>query len=291
MPLTTGLEHPDIKFDVTEKDGKISKVVAWLNNYLSGRYTKLGRNLLRIQLLENEIKELKNDVKADTKELVADLFGADALLSTRVVETVGFTFHLSKNPEATVTYKYATILEELEKEMTPSLIKRLNELKEQYKTVTQKSPALKATDKAPTEGDDYKVVTEGILDTLVSKFKKFFSFMERWAAVYDRKFDKLKEMVPLTESTDFNEVSESDYDNFVKLFKESAGKVIRRNAMYYYRHHGESYQKTLDSLVTQVAKMTTFSFEESKRKSLFDRAIEDKELWEYVDGQLDVELA
>ncbi len=290
MPnFNTGLQHPDIKFDVTEKDGNVSKVVAWLSNYLSGRYTKLGRNLLRIEKLEKEVKELKESVKEDTRELVADLFGADALLATRVVETVGFTFEMSKNPKVTESYKYAEILKALEKDFTPSLIARYEELKEQFKTETQKSPSLKAKDKNPRDDDDY-IVREGMFDSAKKIGSKFLSFLGKWAEVYDHKFDKLKAMLPLTESATFFEATDGDYANFKNIVESSALRLIERNAEDYLEQEGNSFEKTMERILKTAITTATYSFEEEKRQTLRSRGLEDQDLWEFVEKELDAAL-
>src|SRR5690606_39404420 len=120
---------------------------AHLNSYESGRYTKLGRNLHRIERLESRIKQIKEEVKGETKELVADLFNAEDAVRTRVVETVSFTFQLTKDPKATETVQYAKVLKELEEHLTPELIQVMESLKAKYSSTVQKSPSLSTVDK------------------------------------------------------------------------------------------------------------------------------------------------
>ena len=43
----------------SDDSSKVSKVIATLQSYDSARYTKLGRNLLRIEELANELTKLK----------------------------------------------------------------------------------------------------------------------------------------------------------------------------------------------------------------------------------------
>ena len=209
------IKHPDISYKAHESGGKISKVVANLQSYESGRYTKLGRNLLRIERIETRIKQLKEEVKSDTKELVADLFHASDAAHTRVVDTVGFTFTLSKDPNPAETKKYAKILEELQEHLTPELLKVLKQIESKYTTFVQKSPSLKAVDKKdqPTE----ESINEGIGDKLKSFFNKFLNAIKNWANNYDAKLDALKAQAGVTESVSETENLESN-----TLFKEIA---------------------------------------------------------------------
>lgn len=184
-----------VEYSAEETKGEISKVVANLKSYDSGRYTKLGRNLLKVEALEKEIKVLKEETKQEARELVADLFHAEDAVATRVVETVSFTFHMSKDPKAAETYKYAKILEELQEQLTPELIEVLEALKEKHKTTNAAKPAsLKATDKAaPVAAES---IVEGWVGDALEKgkaiFAKLLNWIENWGAKYDARLDALK---------------------------------------------------------------------------------------------------
>jgi hypothetical protein len=151
------VEHPDVSYSQEEKKGELTKVVATLASYQSGRYTKLGRNFKRIEWLSNKIDQLKEQTKQESRELVADLFNAEDAVATRVVETVGFTFQLTKDPKPTNTVKYAKVLEELQAHLTPELIAVMESLVEKHTSVTQKAPALKTTDKRPMKALSLRV--------------------------------------------------------------------------------------------------------------------------------------
>lgn len=184
------IDHPSVQYHAEINKGEITKVVANLKAAPSGRYTKLGRNLLEIEALSERLTELKEEVKQDTRELVADLFNAEDVCRTRVVETVSFTFQLSKDPKATETIKYAKVLEELEQHMTPDLIRIMRNLEEKYKTVTQKAPSLKATDHRPAE--ESIQLGEGLADKLKAFASKFLQAITGWGKRYDQKLDALK---------------------------------------------------------------------------------------------------
>lgn len=174
------LTNPDIQY-VDDPNG--DKVIAILRSYKSQSYTKLAQKIARIEQLEDEIKQLKNEVKTETKENIHDLFDAEDAVRTRVVETLNFIFHLTKDPKATETPKYKEILNELEKQLTPELITVLEGLKKTMKTVTQKSPALTIK---PIEKID-----ESFIGNFFAKLK---SVIYNWANKYDSKLNRLKSL-------------------------------------------------------------------------------------------------
>jgi len=170
------LNNPNIEY---EDDPKGSKVIAKLRSYKSQTYTKLAQKLQRMEELTEEMKQLKDEIKTHTKEDVSDLFDAADAARTRVIETVSFVFNLTKDPKVTETPKYKNILEELEKHLTPELIKVLESIKaqEEMVTKTQKSPALSV-----------RPINEDIQDI----FARLKDVVYAWGEEYDKKLDDLK---------------------------------------------------------------------------------------------------
>jgi hypothetical protein len=204
-----------ISYSAEQSKGKISKITAFLKSFDSGRYTKLGRNLLRITALETELKELKDSTKQEARELVADLFHAEDAACTRVVDTVGFVFHMSKDPEAVGSVSYSKVLKELEDHLTPELLNVLEMLKAKHTSApVQKAASLKATDKnAPVEPKTEESIQEGVLaegmfDKLKSFFGKLYQDIKAWGVSYDSKLDMLKAEIGMNES-----VLESDCEH------------------------------------------------------------------------------
>jgi Zn-dependent oligopeptidase len=158
---------PNVDYEPRGKE-----IVAKLRSHKSGVYTRLANNIEQIEQHEAEIKRLKEIVKQDTRENIADLFDASDAVHTRVVETISVVFTLSKDPEPTVSPKYKDILEELSTHLTPELLAVLNKLKEKMVTVTQKQPSLKI-----------KKLDEGELTNAVLN----------WAESYDQRLDAIKQ--------------------------------------------------------------------------------------------------
>jgi len=131
------VDSPDVAY--TQEP---AKVTAKLGSYQSAKFTRLAKNMSRIDLLTEELKQLQSEVKQQRREDVAELFNVEDAVFTRVVETKSAVFKLTKDPAPTESPQYKKILEELEQHLTPDLIKVLTALKQQHVTITQKEPAL-----------------------------------------------------------------------------------------------------------------------------------------------------
>lgn len=197
------------------------KVVALLKSYPSGVYTKLGQKVERIKELQEEISTLEKEIKRSTREDVAELFDAEDVVKTRVIETLQFIFTLSKDPKPTVSPQYKNILEELTKHLTPELIMVLEEIKSKMVTVTEKSPSLKVA-RRDTE----------LSENILSKFK---DIIFGWARKYDAKLNNLKsDMSAVKQNGDALKYASSDVkqnqldtparDEFIKSLPKSSEK-------------------------------------------------------------------
>lgn len=181
--------NPEVSY--TDSEGaSATKVVAQLNSYKSGVYTKLAMKLTRLEEIKQEAKELTAEIKQQSRENVADLFDAEDAASTRVVDTLQFIFTLTKDPKATESPQYKKILETLEKQFTPELTEVYTRLKSEMVTVTQKAPALKVAKKEESIQEMLNL-REGI----ASMFTKIKNAVMRWGQKYDAKLDALKAQV------------------------------------------------------------------------------------------------
>jgi hypothetical protein len=156
-----------------------TKVTATLTGGDSASFTALGKKVERMNELSEEIKALQSEIKDEAKSKVADLFDASDAVMTRVVVTKSFILTLSKDPEETVTPKYKEILGELEKQLTPDLIKVLEALKKKLVTKSQRSPSLSVSSKVSES-----VLREGI-------FSDFSAKVMNWLKGYDKKLRRL----------------------------------------------------------------------------------------------------
>lgn len=206
---------------------KIEKVTATLRSHDSARYTVLANKLEEISKLNTEIKKLQGEVKAETKELIEDLFDAADACKTRVVETVSVTLQLSKVPKPTETVQYAKVLDALEKHLTPELIVVMNKLKEDFKSTTQKSPSLELirgtkvpmtdvevvkTTKGKGKGKGVKEASmfDGVWSWL-KPIKETATLIKRWATNYDKKLLQLRALLDEVNQQTEEEMSRGQY--------------------------------------------------------------------------------
>lgn len=175
---------------------QIDRVIVELNGNESGVLTKLAA---RYDRLDNAIKlmaERKKEMNADIKDRVEDLFAAEDVVLTRVIDTVSFTLTVSKKSkqEDKVTIDYKAIAEELAKLIPDDLQAKVDEIAAAYTTIAKqedKSPALSVKAK----------VTEGLIGNLkagvVSAIKKAIKSVTSWASKYDKKLAALKKLAKI----------------------------------------------------------------------------------------------
>lgn len=166
------------------RDPKAGKAIANLRGKDSEKYTKLANRIQELQKLEDEIKTIKKEIKSDTKDLIADLFTAEDIIYTRVVETVSVIFTMSKDPEPTKSVSYAKVLNDLTEFLTPELKEKLEELKSAYTSTSSREPSLRV---------DRKVE---FVDTASQQILNYaYTFKQNilaWAQQYDRKLNQIK---------------------------------------------------------------------------------------------------
>jgi gas vesicle protein len=169
-----------------EYEYSADKVIARLKSYDSQTYTKLAQKVERMSELSEELNRLKKEVRQETRDNIAALFEASDATRTRVVETVSFIFTLSKDPKPTETPKYKDILAEIERFMTPELIRVLEGLKSTMFSVTQKEASLKIK---PVDDQDLK---ESVSDNIERLSQEVLEKTSSWAEAYDKRLQELK---------------------------------------------------------------------------------------------------
>ena len=211
---------PNVGYDeVADNKGDVTKVVANLSSFQSGKYTRLAQNIKRMQDVARETLELESQIKQDAREAIADLFAAEDAAYTRVVETVSFTLQITKDPKAATTVQYAKVLDELQTHLTPELVKVLESIKAKFSKVNAPKPA--ALSHSPKDGgvgygESVEQVTEApLFDKMKAFFQKYLQKIQSWGASYDSKLAKLKASVGVTEHR--NPVMESVSPDSVAL--------------------------------------------------------------------------
>jgi hypothetical protein len=201
------LIHKDISYDVKSTKGVPSKVTAKLGSQTSALFTKMAQKVQEAKSLAEELKSLEEDIKAEARGMIGDLFAPADEAMTRVVETVSFAIELKKAAKDVPSTKYASVLEEFTNHLTPELISVLNGLKEKYTTYGDKAGALSIT--AKVESVD---LTEGPMDKFAAYFHKLAGYIRNWGNEYDEQLRALRiklggnDVNPITgESVEFDE--------------------------------------------------------------------------------------
>ena len=181
----------DLNYLEKKTKGVVERVIVELNGNESGVLTKLASRYDRLDKAIKVMGQKKNELNASIKEKAEDLFAAEDVVLTRVIETVSFTLTVSKRSKVLdkTTVDYQGIAEELAKLIPDELQAKVDEIVKAYTTIAaqpDKSPALSVKAK----------VTEGLLQDLSAKvvqlIKKLVKSVTSWAISYDRKLDKLK---------------------------------------------------------------------------------------------------
>lgn len=149
------VSRPDISYDVEQKKGQVSKIIANLQSHSSGAFTKVVEKLLSIERLENEIEALKEEVKQEgVREKISALFGAEYQYVTRTVKLVSLIeLTMSKDPVAATTVKWADVYQELYEELPDELKSVGDDIVKKFSTKQDpKPPSLKINKpEMPTE--------------------------------------------------------------------------------------------------------------------------------------------
>lgn len=195
------LKDPDIKYQEIRKkrSGELVKVIAILSKSKSAEFTRLGRNLKRLEFLSKQTAKLKEELKKDSRLNIAALFDAEDSVVVRVVKTVSFMLQLSKKPAPVSTVSYKGVLEDLQKELTPKLNKRLQELIKIHTTVQERAPNLKYIDMKTAEDSAEARVDEAVDNNLINKLNQKFENLadnyEEWGQEYDSELESLKDQL------------------------------------------------------------------------------------------------
>ena len=190
--------NPAITYKEKVVKNKIDRVTAELSGSDSAVMTKLAGRYDRLEKAIKKMGEKRNELNEQLKERVTDLFDAEDVVLTRVVETASFTLTLSKlvksaEQEPKVVVNYQKIAEELAKLIPDELQAKVDEIVKMYTEISiaaDKAPALRVKSKV-----DESLVAEGVLDMIkgmAAKVAKWVKSMASWAVGYDRKLDALK---------------------------------------------------------------------------------------------------
>jgi citrate lyase gamma subunit len=183
--------RPDLDYQEKFVKKQLDRVIVELTGNESGVLTKLASRYDRLDKAIKVMGQKKNELNAQIKEKVEDLFAAEDVVLTRVIDTISFTMTVSKKSKVDdkTAVDYKAIAEALAALIPEELQSKVEEITKMYTTVTaqpDKSPALSVKAK----------VTEGLLGdlkaTVVAAIKKVIKSIASWSTKFDKKLAALK---------------------------------------------------------------------------------------------------
>jgi len=174
--------------------GALQKVTVALQGNDSGAMTRLTKRYERLDKSAKLLKEKRDQLNAQIKDIGDRVFDAEDALATRIIETIQYTIMLTaaekaetKSPTKKIDYEAA--FHELAK-LVPELTKAADEIREKY---TELIPA-KDT---PTALKVKSKVEESLAQIVQSTMTKFVTWIKSWGADYDTKLNAIKKKYPV----------------------------------------------------------------------------------------------
>jgi len=169
--------------------GLLDRLTVTLSGTEAANMTKIAKRYARLEASMAAMKVKRDELNARLKDEIGDMFDAEDVVLTRVVETAQFTLTLAKEIKKadTTEVDYASIIAALSALIDEELQPKVEKIIEKYtKTVPAKEPV--KTLKVSKE-----VIKEGLLTGIKGWLKSFAS----WATSYDKKLAKLKKQAGL----------------------------------------------------------------------------------------------
>lgn len=199
MPHLTFKEHlfldearrGDLKYTEKQVKGALDRVSTALAGTEAANMTKLAKRYARLEVSMKALKEKHDELNQRLKGEVSELFNAEDVVLTRVVETAQFTLTMAKEIKKadTTEVDYASIVTALSALISEDLQPAVEKIIEKFtKTVPAKEPAKRLT-------VSKEIMNEGLLDTIKRMAASFLKSIKSWAARYDTKLQKLEQQL------------------------------------------------------------------------------------------------
>ena len=207
LNIMTEARLPNVEYVEKAVKGVIDKVIAKMESYMGGSWTRLNTRYMR---LEKALKlhQIRRDElnKQITDKIASETFDPADELYTRVVETNDAVFTLAKatmrqkKPTVDTETMIANLPEELKErlnfltdDMLPELTKAIELLTEKYTTTYEPEevkPALRARRKTKFTDLGENITEENQEDNYYSK--EFVSLFKKFFNQYDKELDYVK---------------------------------------------------------------------------------------------------
>jgi hypothetical protein len=181
----------DVNYLETKVKGVLTKVTAQLSGIDAANVSRLMTRYKRVEETLEAIQQRRNALNAETKELANDLFDAEEVFVTRVIETAAYTITVTKfTPASEKPKKFEVDYEAAFKELltlVPELEEKGKQILAKYKTAVEQKDsggALKYTDNREGEKLD-----EGLIGMAI---KSFLRSIFEWSHSYDSKLEAFR---------------------------------------------------------------------------------------------------
>jgi len=198
MLFSEAVEDRHRRTDLTYIEKKVKdqldRVIVELNGSESGSLSRLASRYVRLDQAIKVMGKKKDELNAKIKGEVEDLFAAEDIVLTRVIDTVSFTMTVSKKSKSPdkVQVDYESIAKELAKLIPEDLQSKVEEITDAYTKIipqADKSPALSVKAK----------VTEGVVGDAINKITaiigKLIKKVTAWATKFDVRLGALEKLV------------------------------------------------------------------------------------------------
>lgn len=195
--ILTETRREDLTYTEKLVKNKVDKVIVELNGSKSASLTKLAKRYDRLKKAIEMFKEKEKEYNQKIKSSAEDLFNAEDIVLTRIVETASFTLNLSKRMKADdkTDVNYEKIAEELSKLVSKELEEKVNEIYKAHTKVIEgqeKAVALRVSAKKNKESIINESIIGDFLRSIMDFLKNLLKDTLYWAVGYDRKLAKLK---------------------------------------------------------------------------------------------------
>lgn len=193
-----GLDYKDVVKG--KKDPTIDRVVLTLQSKDSEIMTKLAMKYKKLDMIMHAITEQRNKMNEVVKQKMGELFDAEDVFRTRVIETVSATMTLAKKSDPTpasvqVKIDYEKVSAEIMGLLEGELLVKAKTILSTYTSIERipeqpaKSPALRVEPKESTVHEAINV------DTLKGWAHRFLAAVKQWGAQYDKKLAVIKTQI------------------------------------------------------------------------------------------------
>ena len=196
------VRQPGVRYTEIKAKNAVVKVIAELSEHEASVFSKIARRFDRLNTAIKKMSEMSKNLNADLKTRIKDLFDAEDMVLTKVVDTASFAATLAAIAKLDPNKKkqvvdWKKIAEELAELIPDELQAQVEAITKKYTVdsiMDVKEPSLTITNKAAEKAARDKKLEEAI-DLIKKMAKAVLNHVSKWASSYDRKINRLKKQL------------------------------------------------------------------------------------------------